>query len=88
MPSQSCSGRTGNAGAQPRIVFIYAQNECLDLQAHSASRRDVALAGLAALLVLPAGSAQAGFLGGPDKNEIYTADTVSDACIDSILCVQ
>lgn len=44
-------------------------------QAVSVSRREAALAGLGALLLLPVGSAQAGLLGGPDKNEVYTADT-------------
>ena len=49
----------------------------LVLQDDAVSRRDVALAGFAALLAVPAGSAQAGLLGGTDKNEIYTQDTVS-----------
>ena len=49
----------------------------LILQDDAVSRRDVALAGFAALLAVPAGSAQAGLLGGTDKNEIYTQDTVS-----------
>ena len=41
------------------------------------SRRDIALAGLGALLLSPA-AAQAGLLPGKtDKNEIYTEDTVS-----------
>lgn len=50
---------------------------CITVQAVSVSRREAALAGLGALLLLPVGSAQAGLLGGPDKNEVYTADTVS-----------
>ena len=49
----------------------------LVLQDVAVSRRDVALAGVAALLAAPAASAQAGLLGGTDKNEIYTQDTVS-----------
>ncbi len=53
---------------------------CVDLQVASVSRREAALAGLGALLLLPVGSAQAGLLGGPDKNEVYTADTVSFPC--------
>lgn len=49
-----------------------------NLQAgHVVSRREAALAGMGALLLSP-GAAQAGFLGGgPDKNEVYTQDTVS-----------
>ena len=44
---------------------------------HAFSRREAALAGLGALLLSPA-AAQAGLLGGgPDKNEVYTQDTVS-----------
>lgn len=44
---------------------------------HAVSRREAALAGLGALLLSPA-AAQAGLLGGgPDKNEVYTQDTVS-----------
>lgn len=50
------------------------------LQAVSVSRRETVLAGLGALLLLPVGSAQAGLLGGSDKNEVYTADTVSVSC--------
>ena len=53
---------------------------CTTLQVVSVSRREAALAGLGALLLLPVGSAQAGLLGGPDKNEVYTADTVSIPC--------
>ena len=53
---------------------------CVNLQVVSVSRREAALAGLGALLLLPVGSAQAGLLGGPDKNEVYTADTVSIPC--------
>ncbi len=54
---------------------------CIPVQV---SRRDAALAGLGALLLLPVGSAQAGLLGGPDKNEVYTADTVSFPCSISL----
>lgn len=44
---------------------------------HAVGRREAVLAALGALLLSPA-AAQAGFLGGgPDKNEIYTQDTVS-----------
>ena len=41
------------------------------------SRREVALAGLAALSLAAVRPAQAGLLGGPSDNEIYSSDTVS-----------
>jgi len=57
-------------------THLSSADVCVDLQVASVSRREAALAGLGALLLLPVGSAQAGLLGGPDKNEVYTADTV------------
>ena len=41
------------------------------------SRREVALAGLAALSLAAVRPAQAGLLGGPSDNDIYSSDTVS-----------
>ena len=41
------------------------------------SRREVALAGLSALSLAAVRPAQAGLLGGPSDNEIYSSDTVS-----------
>ena len=40
------------------------------------SRREVALAGLAALSLAAVRPAQAGLLGGPSDNDIYSSDTV------------
>ena len=66
-------------------THLSSADMCITLQVASVSRREAALAGLGALLLLPVGSAQAGLLGGPDKNEVYTTDTVSFPCSISLI---
>ena len=53
---------------------------------HAVSRREAAVAGLGVLLLSPA-AAQAGLLGGgPDKNEVYSQDTVSTRADFLVVC--